>query len=295
VRRIPDWPFFHTTLVATPLIAIIGSGALGGALAQKLALRARIGEVRLIDSAHSIAQGKALDILQSAPIENFATRVTSADSIHAAAGADAIAIADPAAGAGEYTGETGLALLRQLRHITGNAPIVLAGATQRELIARAVGELHFPRHRVLGSAPGALESAVRAMAGLALNVSGTEVQLCVFGVPPSAAVVGWEEATASGQPLTAQMPPHVIAGLANRLRGLWPPGPYALASAAARVLEAAATGSRRRFTCFVSLEAGARRDSVAAMPAEIGREGLVRILEPALTRQERTLLENAID
>jgi hypothetical protein len=114
-------------------------------------------------------------------------------------------------------------------------------------------------------------------------------------VPPETAVVGWEEATASGQPLTAQLPPHVIAGLTNRLRGLWPPGPYALASAAARVLEAAANGSRRRFTCFVSLDAGARRDAVVAMTAEIGRGGVVRVLEPALSRQERTRLENAID
>ena len=48
-----------------PQIAIIGAGALGGALAHKLASRNRLAEVRLIDPAESVAQGKALDIVQS--------------------------------------------------------------------------------------------------------------------------------------------------------------------------------------------------------------------------------------
>jgi malate dehydrogenase len=279
--------------VPSPLIAIIGSGAIGGALAQKLASRGRAGEVRLIDPAGSIAKGKALDILQSAPIDGFATRVTAAESLHAAAGADAIAIAD-AADAGEHAGEAGLALMRALRGIAGEAPLVFAGADARTLIARTVSELHVPRARVLGTAPGALESAVRAMVGLALDISGVEVNLRIFGVPPDRAVIGWEEATASGGPLAAQVPAHVLAGIAARLPGLWPPGPYALASAASRTLEAMVGGSRRRFNLFVSLDAGASRDAVAAMTVEVGRGGIRRVLEPALTRQERTRLENAI-
>jgi malate dehydrogenase len=276
------------------LLAIIGGGATGGALAHKLAARGRVGEVRLIDPAAAVARGKALDILQSSPIDRFATRVTAADSIHAAAGADAIAIADPADGAGEHAGEPGLALLRRIRDAAGGSPVVFVGAAQRELIGRAVSELRMPRARVLGTAPGALESAVRAMAGLALDASGVEVQVRIAGVPPHAAVAGWAEATAFGQPLASLLPAHVIAGLNGRIPGLWPPGPYALASAAARVLEALAHGSRRRFTCFVPLDAGARRDAVAAVPVVVGRGGVLRVLEPVLSRSERTQFENGI-
>src|SRR5687768_14075127 len=96
-------------------IAIIGAGPIGGSLAQKLAQRSKVGDVRLIDSAGAVARGKALDILQSAPIEGFSARVTAADSINAAAGADAIILADHASGQGEHNGEAGLALVRQLR------------------------------------------------------------------------------------------------------------------------------------------------------------------------------------
>ena len=272
-------------------IAIIGAGPIGGSIAHKLAGRDRVREVRLIDADERIAQGKALDISQSGPVEGFGTRVTGAGALAAAAGAGAIVVADRANGQGEHSGESGLALLRQLAAIESAAPIVFAGATQRELIARAATELHLPEPRVIGSAPLALESALRALAGLAIDASGVEVSLRVVGVPPRSAVVAWEEASAFAQPLASLLPPHEIAALTARIPGLWPPGPYALASAASRVAEALALGSRRRFSCFVNTGRG----RVAAMPVELGQDGVVRIIEPVLTRQERTLLENALE
>jgi malate dehydrogenase len=272
-------------------IAIIGAGPMGGSLAYALAVRDRVREIRLIDVDERVARGKALDISQSAPVEGFNTILTSAGATAAASGADAVVLADAAGGEGEPRGEPGLALLRQIAAIEGAAPIVCAGASQADLIARAAGELHLPPSRVFGSAPIALESALRAIAGLEIDVSGTEISLRVLGVPPRSAFVAWEEASASGQPLASQIAPHQIAALSSRIPALWPPGPYALASAAARVVEALSGGSRRRFSCLVSLGRG----RVAAMPVELGPAGIVRVIEPVLTPLERTLLENGIE
>ena len=276
-------------------IAIAGCGALGGALAHKLAGRDRVAEIRLIDPAGRIAQGKALDILQSSPVEQFSTRITSADAWTAAAGADVVVVADDGASSQELSGESGLAILRQIAGGAGSAPILFAGAAQRELMARTSVELKVPRRRLLGSAPLALESAMRAMAGVLLDGSGVDVMLRIVGVPPNAAVVAWEEAAAFGLPLSSQLAAHQIAMLNSKIRGLWPPGPYALASAASRVAEGLLGRSRRRFSCFVPLERGPVRDSVVAMPVELGPEGVRRVLEPSLTRQEQTLLENAFE
>src|SRR5688572_22330765 len=118
--------------------AIVGAGAIGGALAHRLAARGRIPEVRLIDEAGSIAQGKALDILQSSPIEGFGTRLTSSHTLDAAAGATAIVIADSADGNVEHAGERGLMLVRRLAAIDATAAVIFAGGGQRELMARAV-------------------------------------------------------------------------------------------------------------------------------------------------------------
>lgn len=273
------------------VIAIIGAGAIGGALAHKLAGRDRVREVRLIDTEARIAEGKALDICQSSPVEGFSTRVTADGHLAAAAGAAAIVICDAASGKGEHAGEPALALLRQLGRMGITAPLVFAGCEQRELMRHAVTELHLPEAGLVGSAPFALESALRALAGLALDGSGTDVSLRVLGVPPKAAVVAWEEATAFGQPLGSVLPPHEIAALSARIPGLWPPGPYALGAAATRVAEAIALGSRRRYSCFVSLGRG----RVAAMPVELWQDGVRRVIEPVLTRQERTALDNALE
>ena len=254
-------------------IAIVGAGAIGGALAQRLASRGRVREVRLIDDQGSVAQGKALDIQQSGAVDGFTTTLTAATAIGAAAGAAAVVIADASAGDAEHTGETGLALVKRLAAIEPQAPLIFAGNTQRSLIVRAATELHVPRQRLIGSAPAALESAVRALAALDADGSAAEIQLRVVGVPPGAAVIAWEEATASGQPISSLIPPHRLAAISSRLPRLWPLGPLALASAAARVAEAAANGSRRRYSCFVCVSEGEMPVAVLAMPAEIGPDG----------------------
>jgi malate dehydrogenase len=284
------------------VIAIIGAGPLGGALAHTLAGRNRTAEVRLIDPEESIAKGKALDILQSGPVENASGRVTAHGSSHAAVGADAIVLADAVSGA-EHSGEAGLALVRQLHAAGASAPLIFAGASQRELMQPCIRELHIPSARILGSAPAALASALRALSGVVLDTSAVEITLQVLGIPPRQTVVAWQEATVSGQPLTAVMGAHEIAALSARIAGLWPPGPYALASAAARVAEALCSGSRRQYSCFVDVGpalsepmAGAsRRGRIIAMPVQLQRGGLARIVRPALSGQEQTMLDNAIE
>ena len=271
------------------VIAIIGAGPLGGALAHKLAGRSRVDEVRLIDPQEGVASGKALDILQSGPVENAHVKLSGTGSLHAAVGADVIVVADQVSGA-EHSGESGLALIRQLQAAGSSAPLVLAGATQRELMQPCIRELHIPAARILGSAPAALASALRALSAIALDTSAVEVSLQVVGVPPGRAVVAWQEGTVSGQPLTSVMGAHEIAAISSRISGLWPPGPYALASAAARVAEALCSGSRRQYSCFVDVGRG----RIAAMPVVLTRGRLARIVDPSLSAQERTMLDNAL-
>jgi malate/lactate dehydrogenase len=167
---------------------------------------------------------------------------------------------------------------------------LFAGATQRQLMQICIRELHIPAARVLGSAPAALASGLSALSGVMLDTSAAEVSLQVVGVPPRGIVVAWQEGSVSGQPLTSVMGAHEIAALSSRITGLWPPGPYALASAAARVSEALCSGSRRQYSCFVDVGRG----RIAAMPVVLTRGRLARIVDPALSAQERTMLDNAL-
>jgi malate dehydrogenase len=276
------------------IVAILGAGPLGGTLAHTLAARGRIGEVRLIDGEGRVAEGKALDILQSAPIEQWNTRVTAATAIEAAAGADVIVFADFVS-SGEIAGDAGLATVRTIARLDTSAPLLFAGGTQHELMGLAVGELRVTPRRLLGSGPLALESAVRALAAALIDASPADLSIGVAGVPPRAAVIGWDAATVFNQPIAAALAPHHLAAISARMPALWPPAPYALGSAAARVAEALAQGSRRRYTCFAAIDtAGAGRSLIAAVPVEIVKGGVGKALEPALSRHERTMFENGV-
>jgi malate dehydrogenase len=276
------------------IVAIIGAGPVGGTLAHTLAGRGRAGEVRLVDDEGRVAEGKALDIQQSSPVEQWSTRVTAATSLAAAAGADVIVFADMVK-TGEIAADAGLAVVRQIARLETTAPLLFAGGLQRDLMGLALHELHIPRTRLVGSAPLALESAVRALTAALIDGSPADLAIGVAGVPPRDAVIGWNAATAFNQPIAAVLAPHHLAALSARLAALWPPAPYTLASAAARVAEALVLGGRRRYTCFAAIDTpGAGRGVVAAVPVELVKGGIGRTLDPAFSRHERTAFENGL-
>ena len=273
-------------------VAIVGAGGLGGALAHKLAARDRVGSVCLIDPARGVAAGKALDIGHAGPIEGFGTRVT-AGGVDAVVGAGVVVVADPV-GPADGDGPGGpAAALQRIAGLTGTTPIVCAGADGGRLVARAVRGMGVDRARIVGSAPEALAAGLRALVALEADVSPGQVSVQVLGRPPAHPVVAWSGASAAGGPLEERLPPPALARVRRRVERLWPPGPYALASAAARVVEAlAAGGSRRVFTCFVA--DGPPRASAPAVPVTLHAGGVGGVVAPRLSPAERVRLDSAL-
>ena len=151
-------------------IAILGAGELGGALARQLAAADVVQRIVLIDEAGTVAEGKALDIRQAAPVDCYSTVVAGTNDDSAAIGADAIVIADRAATSGdagaEWHGDAGLSLVRRLAGLNQGALLLCAGARQAEVVERGVREAAISRQRLFGSAPEALRSAVVSMTAL---------------------------------------------------------------------------------------------------------------------------------
>ncbi len=131
--------------------------------------------------------------MQASPIERFATDVSGATDVSYAAGATIVVVADRA-GHGEWQGDEGVLLLKQLSQTRSSARSCCARArSQRELVERGVGELGIPRQRLFGSAPEALAAALRSLIALETNGSVRDVALTVLGVPPQQTVVPWED------------------------------------------------------------------------------------------------------
>lgn len=275
-------------------VAIIGAGELGGALAHALARRNVARTIRLIDEKGRIAEGKALDIAQAAPVEGFAASLSGCTDIMTAAGAAVIVVADRAGGA-EWQGEDGLMLLGRLTRLAPASVIVCAGATQREIVERGVRELHIPRAGILGSAPEALAAGARALVALELDTSPSDLALSVLGVPPGHIVISWEDATLCGIALARMCDEPARRRLRARIAALWPPGPFSLGAAAAKVIEALCGRSRRLACCFVAPDDSAGiRTRAAALPVRLGPGGVVETVLPSLTGAERVALDNAM-
>lgn len=275
-------------------VAIIGAGELGGATAHALARSSLVRSITLIDETRRVAEGKALDIAQAAPVERFATRIAGATDVSTAAGASIVIIADRITG-GEWQGEDGVVLLKRLSQTAPGAVILCAGPSQRELIERGVRELTIARTRLFGSAPESLAAAARALVALTVDGSPRDIALSVLGVPPAQTVIPWADAAIAGLALTRLVDEPSRRRVSARIAALWPPGPYALAAAAATILEAMAGRSRRMPSCFVAPDVSTGTHTrTGAMPVRLGPAGIVEIVLPSLSAAEQVALDNAM-
>jgi L-lactate dehydrogenase len=151
------------------------------------------------------------------------------------------------------------------------------------------------RERLIGSAPEALASAVTAIVAMEARCSPAEVSLTVLGTPPDGFVIPWSEAAIAGYSLERVLSQVQLTRVAARATRLWPPGPYALGLAAARVTEAILTSSRRTFSVLAVLggEFGVR-GRAGTVPVLLSTTGIVQTRVPTLNTRERVQLDIAL-
>jgi len=267
-------------------VAILGAGDLGGAIAQRLAERARVGAVCLIDEAAGVAAGKALDIRQSGPVLRSDVHVTAESDVLAAVGAAVIVLAGDVGG-GEWTGARGLSLIEKLERAGSRSPLVFAGPGQAELMEACAAKLGVAANRMMGTAVGATVGAARALAGAEIDQSGVDVSIALAGRPPSL-VIGWSAARVGGTLLSERLPAHRMLAISSTIGRLWPPGPHAIASATAPVVEALVAGSRRQHQALAILEGEYGVRGIAAMLLlTLGHGRILDRREPTLSPRER--------
>lgn len=274
-------------------VAILGAGPIGASVAQTLARRVRVRDVRLFDAAASVAAGKALDIRQAGPVDGYDTRVSGGGDVLAATGADVIVIAD-ASGEGEWEGDRGLALVRQLMSAGAAAPFVFAGPKQTWLMEAVARELGVPADRIVGTAAAALSGAIRGLVALEASGSGADVSLVVAGRPP-AFVIAWSSATIGGALVTDRVPAHRLMAISHQVKALWPTGPYAIAAATAPVVEGLIAGSRAHLPGVTIVDREWEvRNRAALLPLTLGGGRVLAHHMPSFSAQERVEFLNSV-
>jgi malate dehydrogenase len=278
------------------VIAVVGSGDIGGAAARHLAAADLAARIVLIDDDASVAAGKALDIAQAGPVDRYTTRLSGTADLSAVVGAALIVIADRAAApAGEWTDDAGLALLKRVGGLNQLAPIVFAGPRAAALIERGVGELGLSPTRLCGSAPEALRAAVVTMTALTADATPQQISLSVTGRAPGTIIVGWPQAAIDGRPAPDVLSAAELARLDAVLPRLWPPGPIALGSAVAAVARSMLTRSRRLHTALVVVpRADGGNGRATMLPVAVDGSGVIRVVTPALSIRDRVRLDTVL-
>src|SRR5687767_14282599 len=200
--------------------------------------------------------------------------------VAAVVGAAVVIVADVATNpVTEWKDEAGLALITRVAGLNQRAPIVCAGAAQASVIERGVNESGIARTRLFGSAPEALRSAVTAIVALEANAAPSDISLSVLGRPPHQIIVPWDETAIAGRSATQVLSAAQLARLDARIARLWPPGPFALGSAAARIVRTALTRTPRVHAALVAVtrdEGAAGR--AAMMPVTLQPTGLATLV-----------------
>ena len=276
-------------------VAIVGAGPLGGALALSLVSRNLVRHVRLVDELGRVAAARALDIHQCGPPLRSDTSVTGTGDIEAVADAGVVVLADEAGSGREWQGEPGLVMLARVVGANPRAVVVLAGADPAWVMERALTELRLPASRMVGTSPIAFEAAARALTALEAGVSPLEIDVRVAGRLPSGILVMWSLASVAGEPAVARLSDGARRRVDARLASSWPPGPQALASAAALACHAMVADTGRTMTCVVAGGTdGLAPGRAVALPTRLGAGGVLGTRIPAGSPRERTALSAAL-
>jgi malate dehydrogenase len=275
-------------------VAILGAGDLGATLARRLAEGGRCGSIVLVDEDLGRARGKALDLLQSGPLEGCDTRITGAGSLDGLAALDALVVADatglPRASAGTDPPDS---FVKTWVAAAGSGILLEAEAWGGRLVAGAV-RAGLPQERVLGSSPLATAGALQAALADALLVKASAVALTVMGRPPERTILPRGSATVGGIPVERIAPlaeRRALQAVARSTRG-----PVALATAAARVLHAVFASASSVLPVFAALQGEyGHRGVVLAVPARLGQGRLQGVVDLTLDAVDRTAFDTLAD
>ena len=272
--------------------AVVGAGDIGGTVVRAMAASDRVDRVLLIDQQEATAAGKVLDIQQAGPITRFHTRLDATNDLTVLGECAVCVVADSLPGS---TRDDDAALIRRIAPYVRTTPIVFAGVAHAELIEYAGMEIGLHRARLIGSAVEAAVSTIKALVALEAECSPRDVMLTVLGKPPAGLVVRWSEASVGGYGLQDVLSQAALARIEARARHMWPPGPYALGTAAAQLAEAILCASRQFFSAITLLtgEFGVR-NRPGALPVRLGPAGITETRIPHLTPREGVQIQVAL-
>lgn len=290
-------------------ITVVGAGNVGATCADVLAYREVANEIVLIDIKEGLSEGKALDIWQKAPIDLYDSRtIGSTNDYSKTAKSDVVVITSglprkPGMSRDDLIGTNAGIVKSVTENIVKHSPnaiIIVVSNPLDVMTYQAHITSKFPRTRIMGMA-GILDTArYRAFLAEALNISPKDIQAMLLGGHGDTMVPLPRYTTVSGIPVTELIDKDKLTAILERTKvgggelvklmgtSAW----YAPGSAAAQMVESIVKDQRRIFPVCIKLEGEyGIKDCYLGVPVVLGKNGVEKIIELDLNKDEKELLE----
>ena len=295
-------------------ITVIGAGNVGATCVNAIAQKELASELVVLDIKEGVAEGKALDMMQTASLLEFDTRITGVTNDYSAtAGSDVVLITSgvprkPGMTREELVGvNAGIVkdVVENILKYSPNAIIVVISNPMDTMTYLALKLSGLPKNRIIGMG-GILDSArFKCYLSQALKCPATDLAATVIGGHGDTTMIPLKRfANYQGVPVTellgAEALDKVVAdtkvGGATLTKLLGTSAWYAPGAASAMLAESIVRDQKKVFPCSVLLEGEyGQKDVCIGVPVVVGKSGWEKVVDYKLNSDEQALFNKSAD
>ncbi len=292
-------------------VSVIGAGNVGATVANVLAEKDIVNEVVLLDVVENQAEGKALDMWESSPVQMFDTRITgSTNDYTKTADSEVVVITSgkprkPGMSRDDLIGTNAAIVKSVTENVIKYSPDAII-----IVVTNPLDVMSYTAHlaskkdvsKVFGMA-GVLDTArYRSFIAQELNCSPKDIQALLMGGHGDSMVPLPRYTTVAGIPVTQLMDKAKLDAIVERTKGgggeivklLGTSAWYAPGAAVAQMVESIVMDQKRIFPVCAYLKGEyGLNDIYIGVPVKLGKEGIEEIIEVELDDQERNLLDTS--
>lgn len=295
-------------------ITVVGAGAVGATCADNIARAELADELVLLDIKEGLAEGKAQDMMQTATLLGFDTRITgSTNDYKKTAGSEVVVITSgiprkPGMTREELIG-TNAGIVRgvtnQILEHSPNAIIIVVSNPMDTMTYLTLTSSGLPKNRIIGMGGTLDSSRFKYQLSQHLGCSPSDLNAIVIGGHGDTTMIPLiGHATWNSIPVTnflteaqqQQIIADTMVGGATLTKLLGTSAWYAPGAAGAALVESIVRDEKKLFTCCVSLNGEyGQSDICLGVPVVIGKSGCEKILPMNLTAAEQELFNKSAD
>ncbi|MDB5195738.1 MAG: malate dehydrogenase, partial [Flaviaesturariibacter sp.] len=295
-------------------ITVVGAGAVGATVADNIARKELSEEQVLLDIKEGLAEGKALDMMQTAALLGFDTKIVgSTNDYSKTAGSSVVVITSgiprkPGMTREELIGTNANIVKGVTQNILQHSPdaiIIVISNPMDTMTMLALQSSGLPKNRIIGMG-GILDSArFKCYLSQSLNCSPNDLNAVVIGghgdttMIPLIRYATWNSAPVSTF-LSEEQQQKIVAdtmvGGATLTKLIGTSAWYAPGAAGAALVESIVRDEKRLFACCVALEGEyGQKDICLGVPVVIGKKGWEQIVDYKLSEEEQGLFNKSAD